>query len=139
MSDPRLARKLIRSQMLFPLLLTTLAGIALIVIGATVKDEFDAWLAWMSGVVLLVLNVGVWFAMNWARLGYGILGTLLCGIAVYAFATGQRKLNLDTIDKPILWGLIAIYAYLPATKRQFMEAKSGSKESPVPSKSGAAG
>jgi hypothetical protein len=108
--------------MLFPLLFTTAAGIALLVVGATAEDKLDAWLGWMSGVGLIVLNVGIWFAFEWARIGYGILGLVLCGIAVFTLATGERKLNLDTIDKPILWGLIAIFAFLPSTKRQFARA-----------------
>jgi hypothetical protein len=117
--DQTLARKRIRDQMLWPLLFTSLAGIVLIVVGVTSQDQVDAWLAWISGGGLLVLNLGMWFAQHWARLGYGILGTVLCTIAVYGLAVGKQPLNLDTVDKPILWGLIAIFAFMPSTKRAF--------------------
>ena len=119
MDDPALARKRIRDQMLWPLLFTTAAGIVLVIVGVMSTDKLDAWLAWISGGGLLVLNLGMWFVQNWARLGYGILGTVLCTIAVYELAVGKQPLNLDTVDKPILWGLIAIFAFMPSTKRAF--------------------
>jgi len=117
--DPALARKRIRDQMLWPLLFTTAAGIVLVIVGVMSTDKLDAWLAWISGGGLLVLNLGMWFVQNWARLGYGILGTVLCTIAVYELAVGKLPLTLDTVDKPILWGLIAIFAFMPSTKRAF--------------------
>ena len=124
--DIEQARQRIRSQMRFPLWLTLLVGVALLIAGALRDEDFHAWLMWMSGAALIALSIGMWCAFDWARLAYGILGAVVCGIFVVELALRGRVLDLEAILKlfqVLFWGWIAVYAFLPSTRRLFAQAK----------------
>jgi hypothetical protein len=128
----RLAREQIRSQMRFPLWLTFLVGAALLVVGALQEQDLHSWLVWMSGSALIALSLGMWFAFDWARVGYGLLGLIGCAAFAVEITMHRQELDLATIlelFQALFWGWIAIYAFLPSTRRLFARTR---RESEVP-------
>jgi hypothetical protein len=124
--DIRLARSQIRNEMRFPLWITMIIGIALLVVGAMQESDVHSWLLWMAGAALIALSVGMWFAVDWARVGYGILGALVCAVFLVGLAVRKPQFDLDSgirIFQALFWGWIAIYAFLPSTRRLFARAK----------------
>jgi hypothetical protein len=122
----RLARAQIRNEMRFPLWLTLIVGLGLVVSGALQASDLDSWLMWMSGAALIALSLGMWFAFDWARVAYGILGAVICAVFLVEFAVRRPPISLDAIIKGfqvLFWGWIALYAFLPSTRRLFAKAK----------------
>lgn len=122
----RLARSQIRNEMRFPLWITMIIGVALLVIGALQETEFHSWLLWMAGAALIALSVGMWFAFGWARIGYGALGALVCAVFLIDLAFHKPQLDVESgirIFQALFWSWIAIYAFLPSTRRLFARAK----------------
>jgi hypothetical protein len=124
--EVRLARTQIRNEMRFPLWITLIIGVALLAIGALQDTEFHSWLLWMAGAALIALSVGMWFAIDWARVGYGILGALGCALFLLQLAFNKPQIDINSglrIFQALFWGWIAIYAFLPSTRRLFARAK----------------
>jgi len=124
--DIQLARAEIRNAMRFPLWITAIIGVALLVIGLMQETELHSWMLWMAGAALIALSVGMWFAVGWARVGYGLLGALFCAVFVLGLAFQKPQLDLQSgvrIFQALFWGWIALYAFLPSTRRLFARAK----------------
>jgi hypothetical protein len=124
--DIRLARAQIRNAMRFPLWITLFVGIVLLVLGVRQESDFSSWLLWMIGGALIALSIGMWLAFDWARTAYGILGTIVCAIFVFDLVAHRPQLDLASgikIFQVLFWGWIALYAFLPSTRRLFARAK----------------
>lgn len=122
----RLARAQIRNAMRFPLWITMIIGVVLLVIGVMQETELHSWILWMAGAALIALSVGMWFAVDWARIGYGLLGALVCAVFLLDLAFQKPQLDLQSgirIFQALFWGWIALYAFLPSTRRLFARAK----------------